>query len=160
MRNYQLKLTKKDRKQVESMLKRGESKARVQTRCRILLLSEQGYTVRGIVQILGVGNPTVQRVRTCYQQEGLARALFDKPRPGSPRRITDKQRQRIVSLACSDPPLGYVRWTLRLLAEEAVRRKIVSAIGKDRVRNILQAHRLKPWRKKNVVCSQAKQGIS
>lgn len=155
MKNYRLKIKQKDRQKLEGFLKRGEAKARVLRRCRILLLSEQGRSKREIADILAVAADTVQRIRDRYRQEGLAGVLKDKPRTGRPRGFTDRQAHRIVALACSEPPRGYVRWTERLLAQEAPRRKIVPRIGKTSVGEILRGHRLKPWREKNVVRAQA-----
>ena len=151
MKNYQLKMPQKDRQRCRKLLKKGAGKARVLTRCRVLLASEKGQTLDEISHFLEIARDTAHRIRTRYQQEGLEAALHERARPGGPRKITDKQRQRIVALACSDPPPGYARWSLRLLAEEAVRRKIAKTIGKDRVRDILRNHSLKPWREKNVV---------
>jgi hypothetical protein len=61
------------------------------------------------------------------------------------------QRQRIVALVCSPPPEGRARWTVRLLADEAVKRKLVPRVGRETVRILLESHDLKPWREKNVV---------
>lgn len=155
MRNYQLKMPRKDRETCRKWLKKGTGKARVLTRCRVLLASEKGQTLDEISHFLEIARDTAHRIRTRYRQEGLEAALHERVRPGGPRKIMDKQRQRIVALSCSDPPSGYAKWSLRLLAEEAVRRKIVKAIGKDRVRDILRSHSLKPWREKNVVCTHA-----
>jgi len=82
-----------------------------------------------------------------HQQGGLERALYERPRPG--------KRQRIIALACSQPPEGRARWTVRLLAEESVKRKLVPGIGRETIRVLLESHDLKPWREKNVVRGQA-----
>lgn len=155
MRSYRLNIKRKDRKKLEAFLKRGQAKARVLRRCRILLLSEQGRSKREIAEILSVAPDTVQRIRDRYRQEGLEGVIQDKPRSGRPKEITDKHVQSVVALACSDPPAGHARWTERLLVQEAPRRKIVPRISKTSVGKILRGHRLKPWRKKNVVRSQA-----
>jgi len=155
MKNYRLKVNRKDRQKLEGYLKRGEAKARVLRRFRILLLSEQGRSKNEISELLGVAPDTVQRTRDRYRQDGLKGIAADKPRTGRPRVHTDTHVQGIVALACSAPPMGYVRWTERLLVTEARRRKIVPRICKTSVGEILRGHRLKPWRKKNVVRAQA-----
>ncbi len=66
-------------------------------------------------------------------------------------RLDAQQRQRIVALVCGPPPEGRARWTVRLLAEEAVKRKLVPRVGRETVRVLLESHDLKPWREKNVV---------
>ncbi len=57
----------------------------------------------------------------------------------------------IVAMVCSDPPEGRGRWTVRLIAEEAVKRKLVPRVGREAIRVLLQHHDLQPWREKNVV---------
>ena len=57
----------------------------------------------------------------------------------------------MIALACTDPPDGYDRWSLRLLAEHVVKRGIVVTVGRETIRRVLEAHDLKPWREKNVV---------
>jgi hypothetical protein len=65
--------------------------------------------------------------------------------------LTPSEAQRIVAMVCSDPPEGQARWTVRLIAEEAVKRKLVPKAGRETIRILLQSHELKPWREKNVV---------
>jgi len=65
--------------------------------------------------------------------------------------LDDSQKQRIIALVCSDPPEGRARWTVRLVAQEAVKRKLVPRVGRETIRILLLAHDLKPWREKNVV---------
>jgi hypothetical protein len=62
----------------------------------------------------------------------------------------------VVALACSSPPEGFACWSIRLLAEETVRRNIVPSVGRETIRMLLQSHGLKPWREKNVVRSEAR----
>ena len=93
----------------------------------------------------------VREIGWRYQDSGLDRALYDKPRPGAQSLLDDSQRQRIIAMVCSDPPAGRARWTVRLVAEEAVKRKLVPKVGRETVRVLLQSHDLKPWREKNVV---------
>src|SRR5260370_9012040 len=54
-------------------------------------------------------------------------------------------------MVCSQPPEGQARWTVRLIAEEAVKRKLVPRVGRETIRVLLTSHDLKPWREKNVV---------
>jgi hypothetical protein len=54
-------------------------------------------------------------------------------------------------MVCSKPPEGRARWTVRLIAEESVKRKLVPKVGRETIRVLLQSHELKPWREKNVV---------
>ena len=54
-------------------------------------------------------------------------------------------------MTCTDPPAGAARWTVRLIAEQVVKRKLVPHVGRETIRVLLQSHDLKPWREKNVV---------
>jgi len=76
-------------------------------------------------------------------------------RPGKAPALDQQQRQRIIAVACSPPPEGRARWTVRLLTEEAIRRKLVPRIGRETLRVLLESHDLKPWREKNVVRGEA-----
>ena len=68
--------------------------------------------------------------------------------------LEDSQKQRIIAMVCSDPPEGRARWTVRLVVEEAVKRKLVPRVGRETIRILLLHHDLKPWREKNVVRSR------
>jgi hypothetical protein len=85
-----------------------------------------------------------------YQQGGLERALYEKQRPGAAEILDQNQKQRLIAMVCSSPPEGRARWTVRLVAEEAVKRKLVPQVGRETVRILLLSHDLKPWREKNV----------
>ena len=105
---------------------------------------------------LGLSAKAVWQIGKRYLEGGLERALFDAARPGKAQALDPEQRQRIIAVACSKPPEGRARWTVRLLAEEAVKRKLVPRVGRETVRILLQSHDLKPWREKNVVRGPAR----
>ena len=77
--------------------------------------------------------------------------MSEKPRPGGERKLTAREEQRVVALACTEPPEGYSRWTVRLLCEESVRRKLIPPVSREKIRIVLRDHGTKPWREKNVV---------
>jgi len=85
-----------------------------------------------------------------YRQSGLESALYEKQRPGAAEVLEASQKQRIIAMVCRDPPEGRARWTVRLVAEEAVKRKLVPRVGRETIRILLLSHDLKPWREKNV----------
>ena len=58
---------------------------------------------------------------------------------------------RFIAMVCGPPPQGRARWSVRLIASEAVKRKLVPGVGRETIRILLEDHDLKPWRKKNVV---------
>ena len=153
---FRLELTKKDRQHIEELL--GSSMQSVRTVMRALVLRQldQGRSTTAIGAGVSLSAKTVWLTGRRYQEGGLERALFDAPRPGKTPALDQAQRQQVVALVCSPPPTGRARWTVRLLAEESVRRNIVPAIGREAIRVLLESHDLKPWREKNVVCRQAR----
>jgi transposase len=93
----------------------------------------------------------VRAIARRYEEQGLESALYEKPRPGKQRALDVGQSQRIVAMVCSPPPQGIARWSVRLIAEEAIKRKLAQQVGRETIRILLQNHELKPWRGKNVV---------
>jgi transposase len=150
-----VQLGKKDRKQIGGMLNKGRESARVLRRASILRQLNQGQPVAQVAGSVGVAPKTVRAIARRYEEEGLEQALYEKPRPGKQRVLDAGQSQRIIAMVCSQPPTGSARWTVRLLAEEAVRRKLVPRVGRETIRVLLESHDLKPWREKNVVRGEA-----
>jgi transposase len=146
-----VELRKKDRKQIARMLNKGWESARVLRRALILRQLDQGQTAGQVASQVGVASKTVRAIARRYEEEGLESALYEKPRPGQRRRLDVSQSQRIIALVCGPPPAGQARWTVRLIVEEAVKRKLVAKVGRETIRVLLRTHDLKPWREKNVV---------
>src|SRR6516162_11929870 len=144
----QVELTKKDRKQIAGMLNKGWESARVLRRALILRQLDQGQTVTQVASQVGVARKTVRAIGRRYEEEGLESALYEKPRPGQPRALDVGQSQRIIAMVCGPPPEGQARWSVRLIAEEAVKRKLARRVGRETIRILLQHHELKPWREK------------
>jgi transposase len=87
---------------------------------------------------LSLSLPTVFNIKRRYLDEGLDSALHDKPRSGTPRRIEVEARAKITALACCEAPEGHARWTLRLLADRAVKLGFVDSISHNAVKEILK----------------------
>jgi len=121
-----------------TILSGGETRAQTQTRARILDLLYRQTHPEEIAHLLRVGVATVFNVKSRYFEGGLERALYDLPRSGKPPRITPQNKAAITALACSDAPLGHVRWTLRLLADKCVELQLVEAISHNEVGAILK----------------------
>jgi putative transposase len=148
-----IRLRASQRKRLEGLLRDGELSPREQRRARVLLLSDSSWKKEAITEASGASRATIGRIRRRFREGGIDGAIGEGARSGSPVKITAAQQQRIVALVCSEPPDGSSRWTVRLLAEEAVRRGITKSIGRESVRVILRDHDMKPWREKNVVHS-------
>src|ERR1019366_5875280 len=113
---------------------------------RALALSQlrQGKAASEVADHVRLTSKAVREIGRRYQDSGLDCALHHS------------QRQRIIAMVCADPPPGYARWTVRLVAEEAVKRKLVPKAGRETIRILLQEHDLQPWREKNVVHRRAR----
>jgi transposase len=131
--------------------------ARRWRRVRVLLLLDEGLSVRKTAQAVGGYPREISRVGKRYVERGLQAALTDEPRPKPPRVLDSAQEAALVAMVCGPPPEGRARWTVRLIAEEAVRREIASRVGRETIRLVLANHDLKPWREKNVVRSRNQQ---
>ena len=135
---------------IKDITKKGEHNARVVVRARILLLSHEGVSKNEIVRRLDINRSTVQSVRKNYR-ESLDRALYDAPRPGQPKKITENVEASLVAIACSKAPEGYDHWTLALLQKELIAKKKVKSISTVAIWHHLDERGIKPWREKNVV---------
>ena len=92
----------------------------------------------------------IRNIGRRYRQGGLDRALYERQRPGAAEVLDQSQKQRLIAMVCSSPPEGRARWTVRLVAEEAVKRKMVPRVGRETIRILLLSHDLKVWLEKNV----------
>jgi len=127
-----LTLTDEQRQHLDNLLRNGSAPARVHTRARILLHTDRGQghsrSDRDVAEATRVSNATIIRTRKTCLDEGMEAALFDKPRPGAVPKITGDVEARLITLACSDPPEGRGRWTLRLLADTMVQLGYIESI--------------------------------
>ncbi|MBV9037172.1 MAG: helix-turn-helix domain containing protein [Acidobacteriaceae bacterium] len=130
-------LTAADQQHLTAITRRGRTKARTFQRASALLQLQAGHTLLHIAEVLQVSRQSVARWRDRYRQAGL-QALDEKPRAGRPIRIDGKQRARLTALACSTPPAGRARWTLRLLADQAVELGYCTALSHTHARQILK----------------------
>jgi transposase len=152
---YMVDLQAEERASLLQLIRRGQPAARKGTRARILLKADEGLTDEQIAAALHVGSATVGRVRQRVVEEGLERALTERPRPGQRRKLTGKQEAHVIALACSQAPEGRERWTLRVLADTIVERGWVSSLSYETVRQTLKKMNLSPGRSNNGVSQQS-----
>lgn len=133
-----VKLKPRERQTLKHLINKGEEKARKITRSRILLLADAGKTDTKIIEALSIARNTIRQVRQRYTEQGLEAALNEKDRSGAPKKYKGAQRAKITALACSKPPEGRSRWSLRLLADKAVELKLVDEISYITVDRILK----------------------
>ena len=146
-----VKVSRNDQAALKKVLGGGIERVRVAMRAVALLRLAEGMGAPQIAQVLPMTRQSVRNLARRYQQGGLERALYDKQRPGAASLLSNQQCQRIIAMVCSNPPRGRARWTVRLVAEEAVKRRLLPRVGRETIRILLLSHDLKPWREKNVV---------
>ena len=153
-RRLRVHLKKRDRDRLDSVLNGGIQPVRVVLRSLALCQLDEGKSIAEVAGNVRLTSKAVREIGRRYEESGLERALYDKQRPGAQSLLDTRQRQRIIAMVCSDPPEGRARWTVRLIAEEAVKRKLVPRVGRETIRVLLLSHDFKPWREKNVVGSR------
>jgi hypothetical protein len=144
MDKYRISLTAEERADLEQFVSCGKAAARKLTHARILLLADDSLgndrPDDEIVAALGTSSRTVSRVRQQLVTQGIEVALLRRPQPLRPDKIKIKGdvEQRLVELACSDPPKGRCHWTLQLLADELVVLGLVNKVSTETVRQALK----------------------
>jgi hypothetical protein len=147
MDKYRVTLADEERAALEQMVSSGKAAARKLTHARILLLADDSlgeeHADEHIVAALGTSPRTVSRVRQQLVTQGLDFALLRRRQPPRPDKVKIKGdvEQRLIELACSDPPRGHCHWTLQLLADELVVLGLVGRVGIETVRQALKKTR-------------------
>jgi hypothetical protein len=137
-------LSPQERDRLRTLLRRDATTALQQRRARILLAAETraGYPAQtdlAVASAVGVDARTVARVRAEFTRFGLERAVAGRARVFPPRtKLDSAQEARLVTVACSSPPPGQARWTLRLLAARLVELEVVPQISHETVRQTLK----------------------
>ena len=145
-----IEVSTKDQKELQKLVSGGVQPVRVVLRALALLQLGKGVSAPCISAMVPLTPQAIRKVGHRYQEGGLERALYERQRPGAAEVLDDNQKQRLIAMVCSNPPEGRARWTVRLVAEEAVKRKLVPRVGRETIRLLLLRHDLKPWREKNV----------
>ena len=137
MQKEHLKLSQPDQDFLMTIIAKGQTSARVFKRATALLEMHRGKTLRAIAETLNVTYNSVATWRDNYLADGLD-CLQEQPRAGRPVTIDGQQRAKITALACSAPPEGRARWTLRLLADKVVELGYCEHLSHTQARQILK----------------------
>jgi hypothetical protein len=150
MEKYRVTLVPEERAALEHLVRCGRSASRKLTHARILLLADGvhgvGHSDEEIVTALGTSLKTIARVRKRFVVEGVTAAIDHRPQPARPDKIKIKGsiEQKLIQLACVDPPRGRCHWTLQLLADEMVVLGLVDSISIETVRQALKKTTFSP----------------
>jgi transposase len=135
---YAVTLSDDERTHLRALLRRGTASARRLTRARILLTADAERTDVEVAATVGVGIATVHRIRQRCVEEGLEAALGERRRKGASPKFAAKEHAHVIALACSAPPAGHARWTLRLLADRIVELGLVERCSYETIRRTLK----------------------
>lgn len=143
MKRYVVRLTAEEREGLKTLVSKGKASARTITRARILLRSDQGesgecWRDEDVAAALDCSVGTCEEVRKRFVERGLDGALHHQRYEHQPRKVTGEVEARLVALACSQPPDGRARWTLKLLADRAVELFYIDSISDEHVRRVLK----------------------
>jgi transposase len=144
-KKYLVTLTPDERRWLTGLVSAGKRSALTITRARILLKADQApggpaWADDRIAEALDCGPRTVERVRQRFVERGLEPALGRKPqdRPSRERKFDGAAEARLIALACSAPPEGRARWTLKLLADKLVELEVFESVSDETVRRVLK----------------------
>lgn len=151
-KKYIVDLTSEEREYLEGFTTTGRHAAYQITRARILLKADRNqpggsWCDAEIKTALDVGVATVERVRRCFVEVGLAASLKRQSGGGRKRKLDGDQEAHLIALRCSDAPQGQARWTLRLLADQMVALGQVESISDETVRQVLKKTNYNPGNK-------------
>ena len=144
MTTYKVTLTKEERDQLTEMTRTGTHAARKIIHALILLNVDRGSHIESqinedICKVLKIGMRTIDRVKKRFVEEGLEAALKMSPTSRIYDKLVDGDMEaHLIALACGEPPKGFARWSLRLLADKVVELRFADSISYETVRRTLK----------------------
>jgi transposase len=138
MRNYKVRLTQAERVELQKLISAGVAPARKLTRARILLKADEGFRKAEISRALDVTSNTVTNVCRAFQAQRLEAIERKKPEREYNHSLDGEAEAHLIAMACSAPPEGRERWTLRLLASNMVERNYVDEVSHETIRTALK----------------------
>ncbi len=145
-KKYAVDLSEEERALLNELINSGTQRVRKTNHARILLKADAGWTDQQIAEALDVSVATIQRVRQRFIEQSFAQALNPSPSRRKYQRLLDgTQEAHLIALACSTPPKGHRRWSLRLLADRMVQLEYVNELSYETARQVLAENELKPW---------------
>ena len=144
MKKYHVTLTPEERNELEIITTKGKRNARVIQSAYILLNCDNGNRDKlrkdaDIAQFLGITERTIENIRKKFVLDGYEIALNGRPSERIYKRNIDGETEaRIIALSCSQPPEGFARWSLRMLADKAVELDYIDTVSHETVRSVLK----------------------
>lgn len=138
-KKYVVKLSQEERETLQGIIFSGKRAAKTILRARVLLKADASWLDEKIAEALDVNVRTIERMRQQFVEEGFESFMSRrKPRRKYLRKLDGKQEAQLTTIACSQPPEGRARWTLRLLADRMVQLDYVESVSHETVRQVLK----------------------
>lgn len=147
MKQTELRLKRADRAALEAFRAKGEHHVREVNRAHILVGLDKGIAEKTLMAVLGIGRSALWRTRAAYLEGGWEYAVRDLPRPGQPLQYGTAAQAEVSALACSEPPQGFQRWTVRQLTAAAQTRPNLEHVSRETIRRILKKTSSSPGEK-------------
>ena len=149
-KKYCIRLSEEERLSLTEIVSKGKAAARKRSHAHILLLADENSAAGGMTDVriaesALVGTATVERVRKRCVEEGIEAALERREQKNRRKPVLDGEGEaKLVAIACSSPPEGHARWSLRLLADRLVELEVVESISRETVSKVLKKTNLSP----------------
>jgi transposase len=141
---YKVELTQEEREELISIIRKGKHTSQIYRNAYVLLNTDEGEysekcTNAEISKILKIGMRTIDRIKKRFVEEGYDACLTRKPTTREYERKVDGDIEaKLVSIACSKPPKGFAKWSLRLIADKMVELEYIDSISHETVRTVLK----------------------
>ena len=141
---YEVKLTSEERGHLRRVIRSGRSSAQANTRARVLLKIDEGWTAPQVAAAMEVTERTVFRIKRRFAEEGLEETLHrrNQNQVNRHRKVDERVEAHLIALACTTATEGHDHWTLRLLAGKTVELGLVESLSHETVRLHLKKTRL------------------
>ena len=131
---YRVRLTSEEKGHLRKVVRSGRSSAQANTRARVLLKLDEGWSASQVAAAMEVTERTVFRIKRRFAEEGLAETLHRRNQVNRYRKVDERVEAHLINLACSLAPEGHDHWELRLLADRMVELGVVESLSHETVR--------------------------
>jgi transposase len=137
-KKWSVHLTVEERRELEGIVRKGKSSARIIRRAQTLLLADEKKSDPAIASLLRCSTPSVYHTWRAYCERGLQQSLNEKARSGRPEKLVGKSKAHLIALACSEAPEGRACWTMQLLADRCITLELTDFLSDKTVRRTLK----------------------
>lgn len=137
-KKHNINLESEQKKELLDIVTKGKASARIIRRAHPILMASEGQSDEMIAKTLHISIPTVERTRKQFCLDSKSVNLAERPRSGKPPKITSTAEAYLIATTCSDAPEGFVRWTLKMLADKLVSLEIIDSVSTNTISRTLK----------------------